>query len=151
MAWEMVRYICGHEERRHFSPRAPGREKHGARVTERPCPACSRLAEAQKAAQEAIRSGLPRLVGTEQQAGTALPIRRQKLMNLNLYLYRWESGIRRARTLGLLREQEPAVAVQRALLLRLIARIAAQPGACWWISMQDTTSKELLQWAKEQS
>lgn len=149
MAWEIVRYICGHEERIQADGTPAMREKRRIWAAQRLCNPCKRAADVSAAGDEAHRLRLPPLIGTQDEVARALTIRREKLTNLNDYLYDWERWVRHGRQKGELAGKENEIHEFRTMLHQLIALIAKRDTAAWWISMKHAMSKDLLLWAKE--
>ena len=145
MAWNTLKYECGHTTREQLYGPMAQRERTIERALDRLCPDCyaakleaERAEESAAAAEAAKDAGLPALTGSEKQIAWAESIRAKQVAELS------ELDKALATAPAKTPDQLDAVRIGREVVADMIARTSAKD----WIEGRDTIVS--MQWLSQQ-
>lgn len=148
MAWNTIKFACGHTEEQQLYGKTSERERTVAAALNHDCSAC----RAEKAAAADKSAGLPALQGTEKQIGWASECRARMLPLLdaqaqigNTIIARIDAGEADGKATA------ERIAAERAKTVEVIAkieRIKANQKASYWIDNRITNVQTMIAEAK---
>jgi hypothetical protein len=144
MAWNTLKYACGHTEDVQLYGKLTERERTVARAENHDCPAC----RAAKAKANDAESGLPALRGSDKQIAWASQIRAETMATksaftatMDMYQAKLDAGDYPADTPA---EKVEAARAEIARNRILADRLDAIDKASWWIDHRGNSYKLLI-------
>ena len=137
-----ITHTCGHTETVQMYGSASERDSKAAWLASKPCQECQRKAQQAQATESAQAQGLPALTGSDKQVAWATTIRAEQLGKVAKMRQEFEATGRKQNV------TEDVMAAQMGQFDALVAKLATQTAASWWIDRRSSSAQALLKEAQ---